>query len=148
MTSAIEEYNDVLQSGKIKACKKLKAVYQHLTKNINHPGKYHFDQKTADRAVTFIERFCCIPKMRGTPRFKLELWQKALVEATFGFVDDQNLRQYREVFLFIGRKNAKSILAQLWPFICCWLTEKMDRKSIRQRRTDHRRKLSGNTPFR
>lgn len=110
MTSAIEEYNDVLQSGKIKACKKLKAVYQHLTKNIQHPGKYHFDQKAADRAVTFIETFCCIPKMRGTPRFKLELWQKALVEATFGFVDDQNLRQYREVFLFIGRKNAKSIL--------------------------------------
>lgn len=32
MTSAIEEYNDVLQSGKIKACKKLKAVYQHLAK--------------------------------------------------------------------------------------------------------------------
>lgn len=110
MTSAIEEYNDVLQSGKIKACKKLKAVYQHLTKNIQHPGKFHFDQKAADRAVTFIETFCCIPKMRGTPRFKLELWQKALVEATFGFVDDQNLRQYREVFLFIGRKNAKSIL--------------------------------------
>ena len=110
MTSAIEEYNDVLQSGKIKACKKLKAVYQHLTKNIKNPGKYHFDQKAADRAVTFIETFCCIPKMRGTPRFKLELWQKAMVEATFGFVDDQNLRQYREVFLFIGRKNAKSIL--------------------------------------
>ena len=110
MTSAIEEYNDVLQSGKIKACKKLKAVYQHLTKNIKNPGKYHFDQRAADRAVTFIETFCCIPKMRGTPRFKLELWQKALVEATFGFVDDQNLRQYREVFLFIGRKNAKSIL--------------------------------------
>ncbi|WP_270442029.1 terminase large subunit [Acidaminococcus provencensis] len=110
MTSAIEEYNDVLQSGKIKACKKLKAVYQHLAKNIQHPGKFHFDQKAADRAVTFIETFCCIPKMRGTPRFKLELWQKALVEATFGFVDDQNLRQYREVFLFIGRKNAKSIL--------------------------------------
>lgn len=110
MTSTIEKYNDVLQSGKIKACKKLKAVYQHLTKNIQHPEKYHFDQKAADRAVTFIETFCCIPKMRGTPRFKLELWQKAMVEATFGFVDDQNLRQYREVFLFIGRKNAKSIL--------------------------------------
>lgn len=110
MTSAIEDYNNVLQSGQIKSCKKLKAVYQHLTKNIQHPGKYHFDQKEADRAVTFIETFCCIPKMRGTPRFKLELWQKALVEATFGFVDDQNHRQYREVFLFIGRKNAKSIL--------------------------------------
>ena len=54
MTSAIEEYNDVLQSGKIKACKKLKAVYQHLAKNIQHPGKFHFDQKAADRAVTFI----------------------------------------------------------------------------------------------
>ena len=110
MTSAIEEYNNVLQSGQINACKKLKAVYQHLTKNIQHPGKFHFDKKAADRAVTFIETFCCIPKMRGTPRFKLELWQKALVEATFGFVNDQNIRQYREVFLFIGRKNAKSIL--------------------------------------
>lgn len=147
MTSAIEEYNNVLQSGKIKACKKLKAVYQHLTKNIQHPGKFHFDKKAADRAVTFIETFCCIPKMRGTPRFKLELWQKALVEATFGFVDDQNLRQFREVFLFIGRKNANQSWAQLWPFIFYWLTAKMDRKSIRQQLTGPRRKLSGNTPF-
>lgn len=110
MTTAIELYNRKLQSGEILACKKLKAVYQHLAGNIRKPGKYHFSPEMAERAVNFIESFCCIPKMRGTPPFKLELWQKALVEAVFGFVDDQNLRQYREVFLFIGRKNAKSIL--------------------------------------
>lgn len=110
MTCAIEEYNDALQSGRIPACKKLKAVYKHLVKNIKNPGKFHYSQEAAQKAVDFIENFCCIPKMRGTPRFKLELWQKALVEATFGFVDTDGNRQYREIFLFIGRKNAKSIL--------------------------------------
>lgn len=148
MTSAIEEYNDVLQSGKIKACKKLKAVYQHLTKNINHPGKYHFDQKTADRAVTFIERFCCIPKMRGTPRFKLELWQKPWWKRRSASSMIRTSGSTERFFFLSGGKMPNPFWAQLWPFICCWLTEKMGRKSIRQRRTDHRRKLSGNTPFR
>ena len=110
MTCAIEEYNDALQSGRITACKKLKAVYKHLVKNIKNPGKFHYSQEAAQKAVDFIENFCCIPKMKGTPKFKLELWQKALVEATFGFVDTDGNRQYREIFLFIGRKNAKSIL--------------------------------------
>ena len=110
MTCAIEEYNDALQSGRITACKKLKAVYKHLVKNIKNPGKFHYSQEAAQKAVDVIENFCCIPKMKGTPKFKLELWQKALVEATFGFVDTDGNRQYREIFLFIGRKNAKSIL--------------------------------------
>ena len=87
MTSAIEEYNDALQSGQIIACRKLKAVYKHLVKNIKYPGKFHYSQEAAQKAVDFIENFCCIPKMKGTPKFKLELWQKALVEATFGFVE-------------------------------------------------------------
>lgn len=42
MTCAIEEYNDALQSGRITACKKLKAVYKHLVKNIKNPGKIPF----------------------------------------------------------------------------------------------------------
>ena len=114
MTCAIEEYNDALQSGRITACKKLKAVYKHLVKNIKNPGKFHYSQEAAQKAVDFIENFCCIPKMKGTPKFKLELWQKALVEATFGFVDTDGNRQYREIFLFIAGAP-KSILRAEWP---------------------------------
>lgn len=110
--TAIEEYNNLIQSGKIKACKKLKAVYAHVVGNMHNKNlRYKYDDAKAKRAVDFIETFCCIPKMRGAPKFKLELWQKAMIETIFGFVDKETgYRQYREAFLYVGRKNAKSVL--------------------------------------
>lgn len=43
---------------------------------------------------------------------ELPLWQRAFVSVIFGMVHkDTGLRQYREAFLFVGRKNAKSCLA-------------------------------------
>ena len=40
----------------------------------------------------------------------MELWQKALVSIIFGIVDENGLRQFREVVLIIARKNGKSLL--------------------------------------
>jgi phage terminase large subunit-like protein len=49
--------------------------------------------------------------MGGKP-FILELWQKALVAATFGMVHKiDGTRKYQEVMLVVGRKNGKSTLA-------------------------------------
>ena len=49
--------------------------------------------------------------MGGQP-FILELWQKALVAATFGIVHKiTGLRKYREVLLMVARKNGKSTLS-------------------------------------
>ena len=42
---------------------------------------------------------------------KLELWQKAFLSAIFGIVDQNGLRQFREVVLVVARKNGKSLLA-------------------------------------
>ena len=41
----------------------------------------------------------------------LELWQKALISCMFGIVDENGLRQFREVVLIVARKNGKSLLA-------------------------------------
>ena len=40
----------------------------------------------------------------------MDLWQKALIQTIFGFVDDKGFRKYREVFIVVARKNGKSTL--------------------------------------
>ena len=48
----------------------------------------------------------------GWEPVKLELWQKALIAALFGFVDkDTKVREYQELILIVARKNGKSTLA-------------------------------------
>ena len=39
------------------------------------------------------------------------MWQKALISCIFGLVDEKGVRVYREVFVVMGRKNGKSLLA-------------------------------------
>ena len=44
-------------------------------------------------------------KWAGKP-VKLELWQKALIAALFGFVDkDTKVREYQELILIVARKK-------------------------------------------
>jgi len=110
----IEQYNDAIQSGKIIAGDKIKKVYAHIIENIkNSNQKYYFDSLEAEKAISFIESFCCIPKFKdGKQSFVLELWQKALVSCIFGFRDKEtHTRQYKEVFLYVSRKNSKTLLS-------------------------------------
>ena len=110
----IEQYNDAIQSGKIIAGDKIKKVYAHIVENIkNSNQKYYFDSLEAEKAISFIESFCCIPKFKdGKQPFVLELWQKALVSCIFGFRDKEtHTRQYKEVFLYVSRKNSKTLLS-------------------------------------
>lgn len=105
----IEQYNQQIQTGKIAACQKIKALYKHLVHELRHPAKYHFDEKKANRPIEFIERFCRQSKGKeGGQPLTLMLWEKALTQAIYGFVDDKGLRQYREAVLIVARKNGKS----------------------------------------
>lgn len=108
----ITRYNDLLQRGEIPACRRIKAVYARLALETRKPGQYVFDEAKADRPITFIERFCRHSKgeWAGQP-VRLELFQKAFIQALFGFVDPATgLRRYREAFFLVGRKNGKSTL--------------------------------------
>ena len=108
----IRQYNDLLQRGEIPACRRIKAVYARLAAESAAPGKYVFDEAKASRPIAFIEKFCRHSKgeWAGKP-VTLELFQKAFIQALFGFVDAQTgLRRYREAFFLVGRKNGKSTL--------------------------------------
>ncbi len=123
----IEEYYKWLGKNPEKANRKIKIVYKKLVDDIKNPKTvtfynkiteekethtYIFDPKKANKPIDFIETFCKHSKGRwaGKP-VRLELWQKALIQAAFGFVDQETrLRKYRKVLFFVARKNGKSTL--------------------------------------
>ena len=111
--NCIAAYNDLLQRGEIPASRRIKAVYARLAaESVQDGRKYAFDEEKANRPIEFIERFCRHSKgeWAGQP-VRLELFQKAFIQALFGFVDrDTGLRRYREAFFLVGRKNGKSTL--------------------------------------
>ena len=106
--SDLEKYCKQVLNGKIVACDKIKKVCEILLNQIYSPGEYHFDEELALRHINFIERFCKQPTGKlGTP-LKLELFQRARLEAVFGFVDDNGIRKYNECLIIEGRKNGKT----------------------------------------
>jgi phage terminase large subunit-like protein len=106
----IVEYHDKIERGQIIAGKWIKKIYKILVDGIKS-GDWDFDAKKANKAIQFIEDFCHHSKGRND-LFKLELWQKAIISAIFGILDKKtHRRQFREIFLLVGRKNGKSLFA-------------------------------------
>ena len=104
----LERYCTDLLNGRIQACRRMKQVAQRLLEALLSPGEFHFDPEIAQRHITFIQTFCKTPTGKvGTP-LNLQLFQRARMEAVFGFVDDNDLRQYNEVLIIEGRKNGKT----------------------------------------
>lgn len=108
------EYWEDISSKKVIVSKKVYLVYKELVRIINDPNsKWKYDISRSNHAIEFIENYCkhSKGKLGGKP-FILEGWQKALVGATFGFVDKiTGLRKHRELILVVARKNGKSTLA-------------------------------------
>lgn len=100
-------FTDIIDN-KIVACEKMKRVSEILLENYYNPGEFHFDYEIASKHIDFIEKFCKLPTGKLGQPFKLEVFQKARFQALFGFVDDNNLRQYNECLIIEGRKNGKT----------------------------------------
>ena len=103
-----EKYFTSIAEGKITACEKMRKVSDNLMEAYMNPGEFHFDIDIANRHIEFIERFCKLPTGKLGQPLRLELFQKARFQAIFGFVDDNDLRQYNEVLIIEGRKNGKT----------------------------------------
>lgn len=121
----IEEYYNWIKANPNKVCKKIKKQYEKLFKDLKIQKKvsffsegkevihtYRFDEALAHKPINFIEKYCrqSKGKWNGKP-LKLMLFQKALLEAAFGFVDENNHRKYKKIIFFVARKNGKSVLA-------------------------------------
>ena len=87
---------------------KVYRVYKELARlKADADSEWEYDEEKANHAIVFIERYCrhSKGKMGGCP-FILELWQKALVAATFGIVHKiDGTRKFQEVVLIEARKN-------------------------------------------
>ena len=103
-----EEYFGKIVDGKIVACDKMKRISDILLERYLSPDEYHFDARIATRHTKFIENFCKLPSGAVGQPLKLELFQKARLQALYGFVDDNDLRQYNECLIIEGRKNGKT----------------------------------------
>lgn len=113
--NAIVEYYNQIVSGEVRVSRKVSRIYKHIVEDIiNNPdSEYKFDVNKANHALEFIEKYCPNPKgKKGNNKFKLMLWQKAMVSALFGIVHKvTGLRKYTELGLFIARKNGKTSTA-------------------------------------
>lgn len=104
----LEEYATKVLDGQIVACEKIKRVYEDLLEQLQDPGEFHFEEDRANAHIDFIERFCRQAQGDMGAPLKLELFQKAKLQAIFGFVDDEGFRQYQEVLDIRGRKCGKT----------------------------------------
>ena len=112
MDNYILEYYQQIKDGSVLVGKWVKMLYECIVHGIED-GIYLYDAKKADRAIKWIEKYCHHTEGEKAPdHLRLELWQKALLACMFGLCDPKNgKRQFREVFLVVGRKNGKSLFA-------------------------------------
>ena len=111
----ILEYNNAIQSGKITTSRRVKEVYGKLIKELNDPNsKYYFNEDYANRIIYFAETFCKQSQGEFGAPIKLELFQKAYLQALFGVLrKEDDLRRFRETIFLVGRKNGKSTLLSI-----------------------------------
>lgn len=107
-------YWDEIESGKAVTGRRVRTVYGRLAREIQDPAPdspYYFDEEAGERPILFAERFCKQSQgVTGAP-LVLELFQKAYIQALFGFLEKETgFRRYRETMFLVGRKNGKSTL--------------------------------------
>jgi len=112
MDNFILEYYQQIKDGSVLVGEWIRMLYERVVHGIED-GTYTYDAKKANNAIEWIEKHCHHTEGEKAPdNLKLELWQKALVSCMFGLCDPKNgKRQFREVFLVVGRKNGKSLFA-------------------------------------
>ncbi|MEI4713496.1 terminase TerL endonuclease subunit [Bacillus cereus] len=107
----ILEYWYKIKTKQVIVSDKVRRVYKKLVTDLSSTkGEWEYNARRANHAIEFVENFCkhSKGKMGGKP-FLLELWQKAMTAALFGFVHKiDGIRKYREFMLIVARKNGKS----------------------------------------
>lgn len=110
----ILEYWEQIENGKVIVGDKVRRIYKKLAADVRKTDwEYEYSPSRANHAIEFIENYCKHSKGKwGGKPIDLELWQKAFLAATFGFISTiDGTRKYREVLLVVARKNGKSTIA-------------------------------------
>lgn len=121
MDNYILAYYQAICDGSVAVNEWIRRLYTKIIKGLDE-GLFFYSHKDAMRAIRFIEAFCHHHEGVLAPgRIKLELWQKALISLIFGIVDENGVRQFREVFWVVARKNGKTLLCAAIAEYCTFL---------------------------
>lgn len=97
--------------GSIVSGRRVKALAEKMLPRIRNGYKqWRYDVDAATRPVEFIERFLKIPSGKLGVPFVLEPYERMIIELAFGFIDENEKRQYQYVLVEMARKNGKSSL--------------------------------------
>lgn len=107
----LEEYWQLIKSGKVVAGYWIKAEVKNLIKDLSDP-RFIYDTAEAHKRIRFQES-CCLQSK--APYYmqpvKLMPWQKAWWEAVYSFkMADTGQRRFTEGLLKVARKNGKSTM--------------------------------------
>ena len=109
--NAIYKYYQGITDGSITVGKWVRMLYEVIIDGLESK-RWMFDQRRANAAIGFIERYCHHYKGALAPeRIKLSLWQKAALSLMFGIVDADGIRQFTECMFVVGRKCGKTLIA-------------------------------------
>ena len=117
--SPILEYYERIKSGAEVVSRKIARVYRKLAEDIGGSvgadgTVYHYSHSRGNHILEFAENYCRHSKGKlGGQLVVLELWEKAMLAAMFGFIDDEGRRRYREIILIVAKKNGKSLIGSI-----------------------------------
>jgi len=107
--------NSVVKGHKLACIQEVQACQRFLDDLKREDFPYHIDYEKGEQVCLFLEQ---LPHTKGKwagakQNLRLENWQVFIVVNIFGWVDDEGIRRFRDVYLRIPRKNGKSLLAAL-----------------------------------
>ena len=107
----IYAYYQGIKNGTFCVGRWIQLIYEYLIEGLEKRS-FFFDAKRANDAIDWIEKHCFHTEGPLAPQpLKLEVWQKAMLSAIYGIVNEDGNRVFREIFLLVARKNGKSLIS-------------------------------------
>lgn len=108
-----ERYVEGVLSGKIIACKYVRQACQRQRSDLKRASfGYRFDVDIANRPCNFSE---ALPHIKGKAfagkLLELSDWQCFIITTVFGWVDQNDNRRFKTVYIEVPRKNGKSTMS-------------------------------------
>lgn len=98
----LEAYKKEIESGRYVVGKWMEKNLELIEEGLNEK-KFFYNPEKAEKAIGFIENYIHFVEGKAS-NFKLEIWQKYITACIFGLVDKEDIRQFKEFVLIVGRK--------------------------------------------
>ena len=118
MLEKVYEYIEDIKTNKIPAGLEIKQAVIRFENDLKRSDIY-FDEKKAEKAITFISKLKHFTGKHDNHFFILEPWQVFIVGNIFGWiVKATGLRRFKDAYIEIARKNGKTALSAAIGLYC------------------------------